>query len=188
VTRSREGHHSLFGVLAAAGLALDLGSKWLAFALVGEPQDGRANPKLIVWPDVFSITTSFNEGALWGLGRKLPHANLVFAGLSVLAALAILYWVFARGAVKDRPLTLALGLIMAGTLGNCYDRLVWGKVRDFLYFELIEWPIFNLADTWLVCGALLLMIQAFFAELGPAEPAASAAISTTAGGDGRERA
>jgi signal peptidase II len=52
-------------------------------------------------------------------------------------------------------------LILAGTLGNLYDRLVFDGVRDFLHFYLIDWPVFNIADCCLVCGAFLLLAQAF---------------------------
>jgi signal peptidase II len=145
------------------GAALDLATKSLAFAKV--------KTSLVIWPGVLSFTTSYNKGALWGLGRNLPFANLAFAGLSVLAGAAILYWLFWRGAAKDRVLSMALGLIMAGTIGNCYDRIVWKQVRDFIYFELINWPIFNLADSMLVCGAGVLMLQAIFAESQPKEEA-----------------
>lgn len=162
---------TLFMVLAGGGAVLDLMSKWLVFARVGTPQDGLPAPKLVIWPGVFSLTTSFNKGALWGLGGDVPFANLLFACLSVLAGTAIVYWLFWHGAAKDRFLTAALGFIMAGTIGNCYDRLVWGKVRDWIYFEhinlyfkVIDWPIFNLADSMLVCGAFVLMAQAVFAE------------------------
>jgi signal peptidase II len=50
---------------------------------------------------------------------------------------------------------------LAGTLGNLYDRLVFGGVRDFLHFYWFQWPVFNVADCCLVCGAGLLLIQAF---------------------------
>ena len=56
----------------------------------------------------------------------------------------------------------ALGLILGGTIGNLYDRLVFGGVRDFLYFYKIEWPVFNVADCCLVVGAALLLVQAVF--------------------------
>jgi signal peptidase II len=148
-----------FFALAGGGAALDLFTKWLAFAKVGPP-----GKSLHIWPGVLSFTTSFNKGALWGLARNVPFANVAFASLSVLAGAAILYWLFWRGAAKDRLLSIALGLIMAGTIGNCYDRIVGGQVRDFIYFELINWPIFNVADSMLVCGAGILMLQALFAE------------------------
>lgn len=152
-------NRALFLLIAGGGAVLDLVTKWLAFSRIGHPG------KLELWSQVFSLTTSFNPGALWGLGRELAHANFAFAGLSVFAGSAILYWLFWRGAAKDRLLCTALGLIMAGTIGNCYDRIVWGKVRDFIYFELINWPIFNMADSMLVCGAGILMLQALFSEV-----------------------
>jgi lipoprotein signal peptidase len=103
-----------------------------------------------------------NHGALFGLGGEYAnYANGVFAAVSILAAVAISYWSTRRSTAKDWSLCAALGLIMAGTLGNLYDRVVFHGVRDFLYFHLIEWPVFNLADCCLVCGAFLLLAQAF---------------------------
>jgi lipoprotein signal peptidase len=88
----------------------------------------------------------------------------VLAVVSVLAAAGIVYWVSRRDAARSWLLCGSLGLILAGTLGNLYDRVVFDGVRDFLHFEIqgvIDWPIFNLADSFLVCGAALLVLQAF---------------------------
>jgi signal peptidase II len=164
LTRATLANLVFFFGIALGGATLDLVSKWLAFAKLGYPG------KFVQWPKVLSLTTSYNEGALWGIGRDLPFPNVMFASLSVLAATAILYWVLCKGAAAQRSLSVALGLIMAGTIGNCYDRIVIGKVRDWIYFELINWPIFNLADSWLVCGAGLLMLQAILAEVPEAKP------------------
>lgn len=166
---------AIFFLLAGGGAALDLFTKWLAFTKNGSPPHSRP---LVLWHGVFSFTTSFNKGALWGLGGSFPQANVGFASLSVLAGAAILYWLFWHGAAKDRILSAALGLIMAGTIGNCYDRIVWGQVRDFIYFELINWPIFNLADSFLVCGAAALMVQALFAEMPNRQPTAAVSHAT----------
>jgi lipoprotein signal peptidase len=103
-----------------------------------------------------------NQGALFGLGGEYAAlANTLFAAVSILAAVAILYWSTRRTTTRDWALCAALGLILAGTLGNLYDRIVFNGVRDFLYFHLIEWPVFNVADCCLVCGAFLLLAQAF---------------------------
>ena len=167
----------LFLALAGGGAALDLLTKWLAFAKVGPP-----GSKRVLWQGVFSFTTSYNKGALWGLAREIPFANVAFACLSILAGAAIIYWLFAKGAAKDRLLAIALGLIMAGTIGNCYDRIVYGQVRDFVYFELINWPIFNLADSMLVLGAGVLVFQAvFFAEPSRGEIRIATSSPRTAG-------
>jgi signal peptidase II len=102
-----------------------------------------------------------NTGALFGwLGDK-EQANNGFAVISLLAALLIAYWSFRQTTGRDRWLCISLGLILAGTLGNFYDRVVFSGVRDFLDFYWGEhhWPTFNVADCCLVCGAFLLLIQ-----------------------------
>jgi lipoprotein signal peptidase len=113
-----------------------------------------------------------NPGALFGaLSQYEKDANTIFAGVSLLAAIAITIWSFRRSTASDPTLCAALGLILGGTLGNLYDRLVFHGVRDFLYFYLINWPVFNVADCCLVCGAGLLLLQAFWprAALEPGE-------------------
>ena len=123
-----------------------------------------------------------NHGALWGIGgSKKGSANLFFAGVSLVAAAAILIWGTRRGPSRERWLSAALGLILAGTLGNFYDRLVFGGVRDFLHvfhkdWNDWSWPVFNIADCCLVVGAGLLLVQAVFA----APPAATETAQQTA--------
>jgi lipoprotein signal peptidase len=112
-----------------------------------------------------------NRGALFGLGNSEGGtANWFFAGVSLAAAIAILTWGTRSGPAKERWLSAALGLILGGTIGNFYDRVVFGGVRDFLYFYKVEWPVFNFADCCLVVGAGLLLTQALFATPRPATP------------------
>jgi len=117
-----------------------------------------------------------NKGALFGwLGDSVvvtpEGANMIFALISIVAALAITYWSTRPAARPDRFLCTALGLILAGTVGNLYDRVVFGGVRDFLHFhwDSFDWPVFNLADTCLVCGAFLLLVQAFSSRPAPSQ-------------------
>jgi signal peptidase II len=120
------------------------------------------------------VLPKVNHGALFGLGGEYVWvANTLFAAVSVVAAFAIVYWSTRRSTARDFSLCAALGLILAGTLGNLYDRMVFGGVRDFLYFYWIEWPVFNVADCCLVCGAFLLLAQAFLTRSAPAQPATS---------------
>ena len=79
----------------------------------------------------------------------------------------------ARVAYGGRVLPLFNGtnLILAGTVGNLFDRVVFGGVRDFLYFYLIEWPVFNVADCCLVIGAGMLLVQAIFGKKADPAPA-----------------
>jgi lipoprotein signal peptidase len=112
-----------------------------------------------------------NHGALFGMKvldrLGLAHENLdywnnaLFAAISFLAAAAIAYWSTRRSLARDWLLCTALGLILGGTLGNLYDRLVFNGVRDFLHWHGgFEWPVFNIADCCLVVGAFLLLTQA----------------------------
>src|SRR5262249_42702188 len=110
-----------------------------------------------------------NQGALFGLGSgREGTANGAFAVISLLAACAIVYWSVQKKTARDRWLFISLGLILAGTLGNFYDRLVFSGVRDFLHWNYLYsnpegWPVFNVADCCLVFGACMLLLQAFFA-------------------------
>lgn len=163
----------LFGCIALGGLAFDLVTKSMVFARIGPPA-----PRIVsLVPRVLELQTSQNTGALWGFGSWLPFSSQIFAGLSVVAAIIICYWLFFLGAASSRVLTIALGLIMAGALGNCYDRLVFGHVRDFVHFHVdpinFDCAIFNFADNMLVAGALTLVFYAMRpdAEVKPPSPA-----------------
>lgn len=154
----------VFWSIALGGAGFDLATKAIAFTRIGPPP---SRPVVVV-PNVLELQTSYNSGALWGMGRDLPHSSLIFAALSVVAALAICYYLFVKGAAADGRLTVALGLIMAGAMGNCYDRLLLGHVRDFVHFHLdpigFDCAIFNFADNMLVAGAAFLMLLALRPE------------------------
>ena len=180
--------YTVFLLLVVAGTALDLLSKWYVFKELGAP-GGRTGWLLDGWLK-FELHTLFNEGALWGMGSGNAW---LFALLSVAAFLGVLYWLFVAGAARSLWLTVTLGLISGGTLGNLYDRLAfhgWNNpatgepyqaVRDFLRFRFgtFEWATFNIADILLVAGAIMLVIQSFFAEQ-PSEDAESVVIDNTA--------
>lgn len=124
-----------------------------------------------IWTDYVGVQTALNTGALFGMGAG---KGTWFAVLSIAAAICILLWLFAAGAARDWFLTVALGSVSAGILGNLYDRLgFWhqdgtperfrGAVRDWILFRYGQytWPNFNIADCLLVCGAGLLVWHAF---------------------------
>ncbi|MFM7316371.1 MAG: signal peptidase II [Isosphaeraceae bacterium] len=154
----------IFWILALGGAVFDLWTKSAIFARVGPPG---SEPVSII-PNILELRTSYNTGALWGFGGNLPQSSLIFAVLSILACLLIVWWLFLQEAAKDTWLTVALGLIMAGAMGNCYDRLIYHHVRDFVYFHIdplnFHCAIFNFADNMLVAGAVILMILALRAE------------------------
>lgn len=105
-------HIRLWG-LAAAGLALDLWSKWWAFENLG-PTDVRE-----AIPSVLSFRLSVNTGALFGMGKGMVP---VFIGASFVALVFVFYY-FASSCRDRKALHLALSCILAGSLGNLYDRM-----------------------------------------------------------------
>lgn len=167
-----------FAVIAAAGLVADLWSKHYMFSWLGMPQ---THEPVWVVPGYLSFETGLNEGALFGLGQGW---GIAFISLSLLALAGIGYWVFWKGAAGDRWLNFALALLTGGIIGNLYDRLglpglTWHwavrghqvgdpvyAVRDFIHFQCpwFDWPIFNLADMYLVCGVAMLALHAYVLE------------------------
>jgi signal peptidase II len=98
----------------------------------------------------FRLTHTSNTGIAFGL---LPTGSSFFIWTSAIVALAIVIYNYGLSA-EEGKLRLALGLQLAGALGNLVDRLRLGHVTDFLDFG--PWPVFNLADLSVVTGALLL--------------------------------
>ncbi|MCA9236963.1 MAG: signal peptidase II [Planctomycetales bacterium] len=168
---------ALFLVLAAAGCAADLLTKHWAFSRT----DLLAGQVRWLWPGHVGVQLSLNEGALFGMGQGRVAW---FAAFSLIACVAIPWWLFRRGGADDWRLVAVLGAVMGGVLGNLYDRLGlhgldWGiftpsragepiyAVRDFILFagrwepdpaKRIVWPNFNVADALLVCGAGMLLL------------------------------
>lgn len=159
-----------FWSIALVGGAIDLWTKQYMFSWLGMP----GGETYWIVEGIFGWQTSLNQGALFGMGQGKV---LWFAALSVVAAAGINYWLFVARAARDRWLTVALGCIMAGVLGNLYDRLgMWNPpgvelhaVRDWILFHYRGWvwPNFNLADTFLVCGAAMLCWHAIRLESHP---------------------
>ncbi|MDA7950800.1 MAG: signal peptidase II [Pirellulaceae bacterium] len=160
----------LFGALALGGAFADLISKHYVFEWLGMPGPGKIH---WVIKDFFAIETATNPGALFGLGAGYAF---VFSGLAVVAIIAIGLWLFAFRAAIDIRLTVALGVITGGIIGNLYDRLgLWShsagleepvyQVRDWILFcygyDHYRWPNFNIADCLLFCGACYLFWYSF---------------------------
>ena len=181
---------ALFLVVCAVGLGVDLFTKHLAFdrpstrlasavVRVGdrfEALDADAR-SVVVIPRLLDFHATVNEGAVFGLGQG---QRVWFVVVSV-AAIAFLIFLVSR--TRSRFEIILLGCLLAGVLGNMYDRVRLGYVRDMiLAFPDVTWPgtwrlpsvgypgadrlvfpyIFNVADCLLVCGVTVLLIRSFF--------------------------
>ena len=156
---------ALFLGLALFGLGADLWTKEVVFSWRGLP--GQLPPHWII-ENYVGIETAVNLGALFGLGQGL---GWLFGAVSIVAAIGIVVWLFVFNACRSHWLTFALGLITGGIFGNLYDRLGFhglqdqysGGVRDWilLRYGTYTWPNFNIADSLLVVGAIMLAIYSW---------------------------
>jgi signal peptidase II len=124
-------------------------------------------------PGFFRLTHTENTGAAFSLFADSPShwKTALLIGFSVIAMLIVsgLLW------RQSRALTttgIALSLILGGAVGNLWDRVASGRVVDFLlfYVKQYQWPVFNLADSAIVVGAGLLVIEILFGKPQVQEP------------------
>ncbi|MBU3728526.1 MAG: signal peptidase II [Phycisphaerales bacterium] len=171
-----------------AGLIADLWTKSWAFATVAgmpvvlEPREAVADPsyrlpwhsgvRALPW-DLLDFHLVVNHGAVFGIGQNARGWFIAFTVIAVAAGIVIFGW-WTRA--SSRLAHIGLGLILAGGIGNLYDRFVFGAVRDFLHmlprWNLpfgLSWPggnrevfpwVFNIADVMLLAGMALLIIHA----------------------------
>lgn len=112
--------------------------------------------------DYVRITYIHNEGAAFGL-QVGQHSSLVFLILAVAASTLVLY-LYLTTSPGERMQRVALGLILGGALGNIIDRIRWNMVVDFMQVGVggHYWPIFNVADSAVTIGAVLLAYAYLF--------------------------
>ncbi|GBC87478.1 Lipoprotein signal peptidase [bacterium HR12] len=138
---------ALLYAVAAGAYALDRATKlWAEHALAGRPP-------LRLIPGVLHLTYTTNSGGAFGIGRSAPW---LFAGATVVVV-GIIVAISTR--LPRTIVAVALGLVLGGALGNLTDRALGGpglggRVTDFI--DLRVWPVFNLADSAIVIGAILL--------------------------------
>jgi signal peptidase II len=121
-----------------------------------------------VVPGFFHITHVRNPGAAFGMLATSPEPVRLFFFIGVtLVAIGLIFSFYRKLAPGDRFSALSLGLILGGAVGNLLDRLRHGEVVDFLHFRLwggYTWPDFNLADSFIVVGVILLVIELLATE------------------------
>ncbi len=149
------GKRILFVFIFGIALAADLVSKWAAF-------------RFTAWGERYSLIGGFldfqkakNFGGIFGLPVP-PAITVIMSGIA--AVFIVGYLLNSRGRL---PFTqIYLGLILSGVMGNLYDRLVFGYVRDFvlLYAGEFHWPNWNLADAFLLIGVAFAMVQFIFMD------------------------
>ena len=110
----------------------------------------------------FNITCVRNPGAAFGfLADAAPMFRSLFLIIVSAAAIAMILWFLAKNKSAGMLLTFALSLILGGAVGNLLDRIRFGSVVDFLDFYIASWhwPAFNVADSAISVGAVLLIVE-----------------------------
>jgi signal peptidase II len=121
-----------------------------------------AEDTLKVIPGFFDIVYSRNRGVAFGIFNDSAFQwRTLLLVVASLAAVVVVSWILRRPAGLDRCTFWGLTLVLGGALGNVYDRIVSGQVTDFLLFYIgdYQWPAFNLADSAIVVGSGLLLID-----------------------------
>ena len=145
---------------AAAGaiFALDRASKWIVERYVSFSDDYR------VIPGLFDIVRSQNRGVAFGIlnDSTASWRTLLLVAVS-LAAIGLVAGVLWKAPRMERLTLWGLACILGGAAGNVFDRLASGQVTDFLelYIGQYHWPTFNVADSAIVIGSGLFLIDAF---------------------------
>jgi len=163
LSRARVAHF----LLALIVVLLDRGTKHLVAARIA------MYSHIQIIPGFFRLTHTENTGAAFSLFADSPAhwKTALLIGFSAVAMVivTILLW------KQSRPLTstgIALSLILGGAVGNLWDRVASGRVVDFLlfYVQQYQWPVFNLADSCIVIGACLLVLEILFTRPATQNP------------------
>jgi len=107
----------------------------------------------------FNLTLSYNKGAAFSFLDKMPGQTWMFGTIAFLVSVGLLIWLL-RLSCRQYWLCIALSLIVGGALGNLWDRITYGHVIDFiqLYVSHFYWPVFNVADSAVCVGAVILFL------------------------------
>ena len=143
-------HYLTAFIVIAAGVILDQWSKYMAVLHL----QGTDGVDLI--PGVFRLTYLENRGAAFGVLQGQQWFFYIITAV-ILVAVLLVYRRMPAGR-KFLPLRVCAVLIVSGALGNLIDRVGQGYVVDFFYFELIDFPVFNVADIFVTVSAVLLAV------------------------------
>lgn len=110
------------------------------------------NESIPIIENILHFTYTTNTGSAFGLFRNF---NIFFIIFSIIVIIAIFY-VIAKIKENEKVIQFALGLLLAGTVGNLIDRISIGAVTDFIDFRI--WPIFNIADSAVTVSVIIFVV------------------------------
>jgi signal peptidase II len=146
--------YKFFLIVTSITLVLDQITKWWARAALAEHKPVKFLGSFWDWE------LSYNPGSAFGLFRNLGGARVWLSIIGVLAFVAIIF-ILRKAQDTQKWMTTALALVGGGAIGNVVDRVLLGKVTDFVVWKAgsHQWPAFNIADAALVAGVLILFLD-----------------------------
>ena len=145
----------IYAAIIFVGVGCDQLTKYLAASNLAID----ASPDIKVWEGVFHIRCISNDGAAFGM---LDDQRWVFMSISSIMIVALLAFLVLKYKSISKPLGSALALVISGGIGNMIDRIALGYVVDFIYFVPIDFPCFNVADSFVCIGAGLMFVAVLF--------------------------
>lgn len=142
--------------IALIAILIDQLSKWWILVKVMNP------PKIVQVTQNFNLVLTWNRGVSFGLFNDQGNWGVwIFSTLALIIVVILVFWL--RRA-ETKLISVALGLIIGGALGNVIDRINHTAVVDFLDFYIgkIHWPAFNAADSFITVGAVVLIVDSLF--------------------------
>jgi signal peptidase II len=147
----------LFTVFTVVSLLFDQWTKVMARDVL-RPR-GPFNPKVIV-EGYFDLRYAENPGVAFSMFQDLPGGRILLTLLAVVALVVVIAYL-RKTPVEATRVHVALGLVGGGAIGNLVDRVMYGKVTDFIVWKkgIHEWPAFNIADAALCVGVGLILLD-----------------------------
>ena len=134
----------LYLIITAVAIGIDQLTKYLlygqSFAVIGD----------FLW-----VESSFNTGAAFSI---MSGAKWFFIVVSSLASVMMIYFILTKHFKMTKFTKICLAMIAGGALGNLIDRIWLGGVRDFIYFKSLNFAIFNIADSFVTIGCIMLIV------------------------------
>lgn len=145
----------LAAIIAIAVILLDQITK----VIVRNGLDIGQTVRFIPW--FINFTHIENEGAAWGMFSEHRWVFMIISSVAIVGMTVFLCRYYKR----SRLMNIGISMVLGGGIGNMIDRIVFGKVTDFLCFTFVDFPVFNVADSFVCIGAAVIAIYVIFFEL-----------------------
>ena len=146
----------LYAILVAILLIADQWVKyWTTINIVVDTGEAA------LFPGVVKLVNVHNSGCAFGFMNSLPYVRWIFVGIALVFVVAILF-VMIRKVFPSKFATVCCAIAMAGAIGNCIDRFVYGYVVDMFKVEFMNFAVFNVADIFLTVACVLFIIYLIF--------------------------